>query len=155
MSPLSLSLVNLLELSCYIQIWMAKFSLVPLTWMQMLCPSLNKDWAWTKSENHSLWREPAFSCVLPRHQTHKANTLFHFPETTACPFWCLGARFFLLLLCPVHTKCKLSIRPILEIFHLGPTCFPYMWCSFNTGRGRSWPSQETPLTSERRYSLFI
>lgn len=54
------------------------------------------------------------------------SSSFKRPER-ARSLWCLRAGF--LLSAPLHFKCKLSIRPILEIFHLGQTCFPYMWCS--------------------------
>lgn len=55
-------------------------------------------------------------------------------------------------LCLMHLQCKLSVRPILEIFHLRQTCFPCMWCSLKLLKGVLGLSQENLLTSVRRYS---
>lgn len=147
------ALVNSPMLSCNVWMWTAHSFLAPLTWMNAnVISSL-----WVKSEkeahlkNHSLRWQPTCSCILPRDQTRK--TPLQLQGTRVRPLWCLRA--FFSPLCAMHAECKLSIRPILEIFHLGQTCFPYMWCSSNTVRGRSWPSQETPLTSVSRYSLLI
>lgn len=67
---------------------------------------------------------------MDKHKTQKK------PETFVM-LWCSRARFS--PLCRVQAK-----HPDLywKIFHLGPTCLAYMWCSFKIVRGRSWSSQK-------------
>ncbi len=140
-------------LSCYVLMWTAESFLARLTRMQMWFPSLYRK---TEKEVHlktTVWDESPrshVSCLEIKHIKQMHFFSFKRPE---CALYDVYVRVS--PLCTMHAECKLSIRPILEIFHLGQTCFPCMWCSSNIVRGRSWPSQETPLTSVRRYSLLI
>lgn len=153
-SLLLLPLINL-KLCRYARMWIAKSFWVCLTWTQMCFPCLKKKWEKGKFESRRRW-ELTFACVSPQDQTHKTNTLFQFQETRERPLWCLRA-------CPVHTECELSIRPILDVFHLLQTCFPYMWCSsalledvFGLHRKTLWQMWEDILClnkSQLKYAL--
>lgn len=145
--PLSLSRPSLICQSCRSVFWSEWLNLLfaPLTWMQMWFPSLSK----AVNVKTAVWE-----FVSPADQTPKTNmppSPAH-SETRACALEDVWVQVS--PPCLVHKQCKLSIRPILDVFYLRQTCFPYMWCSFNAVRGRSWPSQENLLTSVRRYSLL-
>lgn len=101
--------------------WTAKSFSAFSTWMQMWFPSWNKGRKEKKKADlkATVWDEYPRSHLEIKHIKQTLFFSFRRPE---CALY--DVYVHVPPLCTIHTWCKLSIRPILEIFHLGADVFP-------------------------------